>query len=96
MPNFWVYILHCQNNAFYTGYTIDLLNRYRAHVEGRAAKYTRSFKPLGLLAVWPIYGTKAQAMQIERFIKQLKRKEKQQIIGNPSRLADLILESLIN
>lgn len=90
MPNFWIYILHCQNNGFYTGYTVDLLNRYRAHLQGRAAKYTRSFKPLGLVAVWPIYGNKAQAMQVERFIKQLSKTEKQQLIANPLLLQHLM------
>ena len=42
---YWVYILNCENGAFYTGYTTDLIRRYHEHLEG-SSKYTRSFKPL--------------------------------------------------
>lgn len=83
MPRFWVYILRCQNHSFYTGYTINLFSRYRAHLKGTAAKYTRAFKPLEVAGVWPIYGSKAEAMHIERLIKQLSREEKQKIIEHP-------------
>lgn len=88
MPNYWVYILYCENQSFYTGYTHDLCARYRAHVEGRAAKYTSAFRPVEVVGVWPIYGTKAVAMQVERFIKQLNKKEKTIIIMNPFSLQD--------
>lgn len=83
MPNFWVYILRCQNQSFYTGYTIDLCARYRAHLEGKAARYTRAFKPIEVAAVWPIYGTKGVAMQIERLIKGFSKQEKQRMIAYP-------------
>ena len=43
---YWVYILLCNNNNYYTGYTTDLNKRYDAHLKGKGAKYTRSFKPI--------------------------------------------------
>lgn len=83
---FWVYILHCENNTYYTGYTTDLEKRYQAHVSGKGrCKYTRSFKPLGIAQSWEVTGSKAYAMQLERKIKQLSRAEKEIIIAYPER-----------
>ena len=88
IPCYWVYILHCNNNTFYTGYTNDLAKRYRAHMDGSAlCKYTRSFKPIGIAQSWKILGSKTLAMQVERQIKQLTRTEKEKIIANPSLLS---------
>lgn len=88
-PNFWVYILLCRNNSLYTGYTNNLISRYHAHINGTAAKYTRSFRAFCVVGVWPSYGTKSEAMQIERFIKKMDKNLKQQLIDNPA-----ILETL--
>jgi len=85
-------MLLCDNQAYYTGYAVDLIARYRAHVAGKAAKYTKSFRPLYMAAVWPIYTTKADAMRIERWIKQLSRQEKEALIQNPSQLSCMALE----
>ena len=85
---YWVYILHCDNDTYYTGYTNDLRKRYLSHVNGSGkCKYTRSFKPLGIAQCWKINGDKALAMRIERSIKQLTRSEKEKIIGRPSILS---------
>lgn len=92
MPDYWVYILSCTNNSYYTGYTVNLTQRYYAHVQGTAAKFTRGFKPQYLACSWPIYGSKRQAMQIERFIKKLDRTAKQWLIDNPMRLESLIIQ----
>ncbi len=87
-PCYWVYILRCENNTYYTGYTNDLAKRYKAHITGTGkCKYTRSFKPLHIAQCWEINGTKAFAMQIERQIKKLSRAEKEKIIASPSMLS---------
>ena len=31
---YWVYMLLCENNTYYTGYTNDLEQRYQSHVDG--------------------------------------------------------------
>ena len=85
---YWVYILHCENNTYYTGYTNDLVKRYQAHVTGTAkCKYTRSFKPLTIAQSWKINGDKVLAMKVERQIKKLSRAEKEKIIACPSMLS---------
>lgn len=84
---YWVYILRCINNTYYTGYTNDLEKRYQSHVDGTGkCKYTRSFKPIAIAQYWKINGNKAFAMKIERHIKKLSRLEKETIIADPSLL----------
>ncbi len=83
--HYWVYILYCENNCYYTGYTTDLTKRYEAHLEGTASKYTRSFKPLKIAQYWKVKN-KSIAMQLENRIKKLSRQNKEKIINNPDLL----------
>lgn len=85
---YWVYILYCKNDTYYTGYTINMKKRYQSHVNGTGkCKYTRSFKPLHIAQCWKIQGDKSLAMQIERHIKTLSRAEKEKIIKEPLSLS---------
>jgi len=86
MECYWVYILLCENNCYYTGYTRDLEKRYEAHLNGVASKYTRSFKPIRIAQSWKIEGDKSLAMKIENCIKKLSRDQKEMIIKNPNLL----------
>jgi putative endonuclease len=82
--HYWVYILLCSNNTYYTGYTNDLNKRYQSHINGTGkCKYTRSFKPICIAQSWQINGSKAQAMKVERCIKKLSHNEKKKIIAEP-------------
>lgn len=90
MGQYWIYILLCKNNGYYTGYTNNLIKRYRAHINGTGrCKYTRSFKPLCVAQCWPIQGPKRLAMEIERRIKSLSRADKEKLILNPILLNNL-------
>jgi putative endonuclease len=85
--SYWVYILLCENNTYYTGYTNDLEKRYQSHVDGTGGcKYTRSFRPVRIAQSWKITGEKNEAMKIERRIKKLTRKEKEKLIQFPGDL----------
>jgi putative endonuclease len=86
--HYWIYILHCVNNSYYTGYTTNLNKRYQSHLNGVGSKYTRSFKPTKLVQHWEIIGDKASAMKIERYIKKLSRVQKEALIISPSLLAE--------
>lgn len=84
---YWVYILHCDNNAYYTGYTTDIARRYEEHLAGSAkCKYTRSFKPLRIAQCWQVLGNKALAMKIERYIKNISKDQKLRMIQSPEML----------
>ena len=94
---FWVYILRCSNNTYYTGYTNNLKKRYKSHMDGTGkCKYTKSFKPIEIAQCWRIYDSKAKAMQIERNIKKLSRIEKEKLIINPSLLLDSSIQIVSN
>jgi len=80
--SWWVYILLCENDHYYTGYTNDLDKRYKAHLNGTASKYTRSFKPVRIAQSWKV-ADKSSAMRVEYSIKQLSRSEKEKIIVAP-------------
>lgn len=88
---YWVYILHCENGSYYTGYTTDLIRRYREHRDGTGkCKYTRSFKPQEVAQCWQICGDKAMAMKIERLIKKMPKQAKHQLVLYPELLHTII------
>ncbi len=95
---YWVYMLYCDNNTYYTGYTDNLEKRYQSHLDGTGkCKYTRSFKPLYIAKAWKIEGDKALAMRIERYIKSLSRAEKERQIESLSLLPEgFILDFMKN
>lgn len=89
---YWVYILVCKNNAYYTGYTNNLIKRYKDHVTGRGkCKYTRSFKPIYLAQSW-IFKDKGVAMKVENAIKKLARNQKSNLINFPNLISNLYNE----
>jgi len=76
---YYIYILLCQDNSLYTGYTVDLKNRLKEHREGKGSKYVRSRLPIKLIFKEKCL-TKSKAMKREFFIKSLSRKEKIQVL----------------
>ncbi len=91
---YWVYILRCSNQSYYTGYTNNLEKRFQEHLTGKGSKYTRSFKPISIAQSWEIKGDKSIAMRIERYIKQLSKIQKEQLILNP--YSDTLINLLSN
>jgi putative endonuclease len=94
---FFVYILLCENGAYYTGYTIDLKRRFEEHCKGTdKCKFTRSFKPLRIETSWEVPPDKSIALKIERYIKKLSKHEKQQLIQFPGILEDVFPDYGLN
>jgi putative endonuclease len=91
MTAYWVYMLSCDNDSYYTGYTTDLVRRYQEHVAGKC-KYTRSFKPICIAQSWLVCGDKSTAMRVEAFIKKQTKKYKQQLILSPEVLTTVFSE----
>ena len=69
------YILKCNDNSLYTGWTNDITHRLKMHNEGKGAKYTRGRGPVELVCLEE-FETKQEAMSREAKIKRLTRKEK--------------------
>jgi putative endonuclease len=85
--SYWVYILTCNNDSYYIGYTTNLPRRYKSHQSGsNSCKYTRSFKPLKIAQCWEILGPKTTALQAEHFLKKLSRVQKTAFILKPATL----------
>ena len=76
----YVYILKCADGRFYSGYTTDPERRTKAHNSGKGAKYTRARRPVELIYT-EAYGSKSEAESREYAIKQLTRREKEQLIN---------------
>jgi putative endonuclease len=93
---YWIYILLCENNSYYTGYTSNLIKRYADHVEGKGSKFTRSFKPLQIAQSWELECEKSTALKIEIMIKKLSRPQKENLIHSPSLLNQYTQEFLPN
>ena len=78
----YTYMLKCSDGTLYTGWTNDLEKRVEAHNSGKGAKYTKARRPVEL-AYYEEFETKEYA------IKQLGRKEKQELIaGKKVKLSD--------
>jgi predicted GIY-YIG superfamily endonuclease len=85
IKNTWsLYILRCCDGSFYTGVTNNIERRFKMHNAGRAAKYTRTRRPVELL-YQEICGTRTQALVRECFIKNFPRKKKEELIATNGR-----------
>ncbi|CAM3254562.1 GIY-YIG nuclease family protein [Filibacter tadaridae] len=75
----YFYVLECNDDSYYAGYTNDLERRVHVHNEGKGAKYTRAKLPVRCI-YHECFETKREAMQAEYRFKQLKRYEKERYI----------------
>jgi putative endonuclease len=74
-PAYYVYILLCENNSFYTGYTKSVKSRFRLHINGKGARYTKMHNPQSLVYVEK-FGSRSEAMKREKRIKKLNHSQK--------------------
>ena len=87
---FWVYILQCADNSYYTGHTDNIEKRIGEHQAGTGGCYTSTRLP-----VRPVYAdeflTREEALSHERQIKGWSRKKKEALMsgdwGEISRLS---------
>lgn len=80
MPvHYWVYVIECADDSFYTGYTTDVERRVREHDRGEGAKYTRGRTPVELVHTEE-FDSKSAAMSREYEIKQLSRHQKEELV----------------
>ena len=86
-PNkgWYLYILRCQGNTFYTGVTKDLKRRLKMHNEGRASKYTRARRPVKMIYSEDCV-SHATALVREYKVKALTRKGKEGLIAGGKKI----------
>ena len=89
---YFVYMLLCRGGVYYTGLAADVEKRYRQHLSGKGAKFTRSYPPEAIAAVWRC-GDKSTAAKVEYAIKKrLTHQQKEQLAAAPDTLAELLPE----
>ena len=79
---YYTYMLRCKDNSIYTGFTNDIEKRMNAHFSKskQGAKYTKSHEADRLECVWRSK-EKVLACKLEYQLKQLTKKEKEEIIN---------------
>jgi len=78
MP-FWPYMPHCRGGAFYLGHTDDPETRIAQHMSGAIEGFTADRLPVKL--VWSeVFGSRAEALEMERRIKGWSRNKKMALI----------------
>lgn len=70
-----VYLLECNNGAYYAGITNNLPARFLAHQTGKGAKYTRANPPIKIIAS-KTYENRAAASVAEAALKKMTRQQK--------------------
>ena len=71
----WVYLLGCSDGRTYGGVAIDVEARFKNHVEGKGAKFTRANPPIAVLGVQP-FATRSDALKAEHALKKLGREDR--------------------
>jgi len=75
MTPYFVYIILCEGDNFYTGYTKNVKSRFRMHVNGNGARFTKMHKPKDLVYVEE-FASRSEAMKREKRIKRLTHAQK--------------------
>ena len=89
-----MYVVKCADGTLYTGYSPDVEARVAAHNAGKGAKYTKTRRPVELVAN-AAFETKHEAMSAEWHFKQLSRVQKDALLAriSPSEpLEDILTE----
>jgi putative endonuclease len=74
--SFWVYILRCADDSYYTGHTDNLEKRIGEHQAGLCGGYTASRLPVEL-AFSQDFSTREEALSAEQQTKGWSRKKKE-------------------
>jgi putative endonuclease len=86
----WVlYLLECAGDRLYAGITNDLAARFKAHADGRGARFTRAFAPLRIVAASEL-PSRSEALKAEYALKRQPRARKLRFLeecGTPLMLA---------
>lgn len=82
MCTWFVYILRCADNTFYTGISTDLKRRVQEHNNGtqsKGSKYTKARLPV-ILEYYEKSQSRSMASKREYAIKRLTRIQKEQLL----------------
>ncbi len=81
MKNYTVYIIECSDGTLYTGITTDVERRFKMHLNGTGARYTRARGVKRLVHSEGPY-SHSEALQKEYLVKKLSRREKLTLLNS--------------
>lgn len=79
MSHWYLYILECSDETYYTGITTDIPRRIQAHEDGKGAKYTKGRAPLKLIYSEKL-ADRSSASKRELQVKALSKERKVTLI----------------
>lgn len=82
----YTYMILCADGTYYTGWTVDLQKRLKAHNEGTGARYTRCRRPVQLV-YWEEQPNRSAAQCREASLRCLRRSIKDQMVATFQRQA---------
>lgn len=77
---YYTYMIRCKDNSLYTGMTDNVNKRFEKHSSGKGAKYTKSHQVERVEIAWRSK-TKSLACKLEYHLKELTKKQKEEIIN---------------
>ena len=76
---YFVYILLCVDGSYYTGSTNNIEKRFKDHLAGKGAKYTKSHKPVKVIYKEK-FSTKSEALKREAELKKWPKVKKMRLL----------------
>ncbi|MDD5191255.1 MAG: GIY-YIG nuclease family protein [Dehalococcoidales bacterium] len=76
----YFYILRCKDNTLYSGITVDVPERVKAHNIGKGAKYTAGRRPVKLV-YQEVCPNTSEARKREARVKRLTKAQKERLIA---------------
>jgi len=73
--SWWVYLIECRGGRIYAGIAKDPEARFRMHLAGKGAAFTRIHPPRVLLGMRPC-ASRGEALRLEHALRKRSRKEK--------------------
>lgn len=89
-----VYLLRCADGTLYCGATTDLARRVAEHNAGTGAKYTRSRRPVRLVASAP-FADKSAALRAEHAVKRKPAARKTEFLASLAGTGEKLNENVI-
>ncbi|MGQ7939206.1 GIY-YIG nuclease family protein [Paraburkholderia sp. D1E] len=87
----FLYLLECSDGSVYTGIATNVQARFDKHMSGEGARYTRSRKPVQVLASFEL-ANRSSASSAEYWVKRLSPSEKRALAGGLRTLESVLPE----
>ncbi|SIT48191.1 conserved hypothetical protein [Paraburkholderia ribeironis] len=85
----FLYLLECSDGSVYTGIATDVQARFDKHVSGAGARYTRSRKPVRVLASFELTD-RSSALRAEYWVKRLSPIDKRALAAGSRTLESVL------